>query len=424
MHVIVVGAGLAGLSVAWYLREGGAQVTILERNTSPGMEASFANGALLHPSMVEPWNSPGILGFLLRNLGRADSPMLVRPAVLPSLLGWGVRFIRASRADRFLASTRTNLVLARYSVELIGELRNRTGLHYGAYTRGSLQVFRTPHIAQSTLAWVRQLSAYGLDYRALSSKELISLEPALAPIADSLVGAIYYPRDEGGDAHLYCRALSARLEQSEVSLRYGVACRRLVREGQDAVAVVDTLGQSWKADAIVLAAGSVSPLLARSIGLPLPIRPVKGYSITMPRSEDALAPHVPVTDPALHIAVVPVGEDRIRLAGTAEFAGYNREIAPPRISNLVRLLERIYPHYARRLGASDIVPWAGLRPMSADGVPLLGRTPIRNLFLNTGHGQLGWTMAAGSGRLVADQILDRKPEIDPAPYALARFTSR
>jgi len=423
MHVIVVGAGLAGLSVAWYLREGGAKVTILDRNAGPGLEASFANGALLHPSMVEPWNSPGVVRLLLRNIGRADSPMLIRAKVLPSLLGWGVQFIRASRADRFLVSTRNNLTLARYSVELMGKLRKQTGLEYGAYCRGSLQIFRNRSVAQNTLAWVSQLVDIGLEYRSLSVDELIAIEPALAPIAGSLVGAIHYPRDEGGDAHLYCRALATRLQQHEVVFRYGVDCETFVRDTQDRVSLVDISGQSWKADAIVLAAGSVSPLLTRSIGLALPIRPVKGYSITMPRAAGNVAPYTPVTDPVLHIGVVAVGEDRIRLAGTAEFAGYSGDIAPGRIRNLFRLLERIYPRFAQQVGASDIEPWAGLRPMSADGRPLLGRTPIRNLFLNTGHGQLGWTMAAGSGRLVADEILNRKPEIDPTPYAVARFVT-
>lgn len=424
MHVVVIGAGLAGLSVAWYLREGGAKVTILERNDSPALETSFANGALLHPSMVEPWNSPGVLRFLLCNIGRDDSPMLLRPTVLPSLLGWGVRFIRASRADRFLATTRKNLSLARYSVDLMGELRNHTGLQYDAYTRGSMQIFRNPRVAQTTLTWVRQLADHGLEYRLLNVEELITLEPALAPIAGSLVGAIHYPRDEGGDAHLYCRALAARLHEREVTICYSVACQALVTEGQQRCSVLDTTGRSWKADAIVLAAGSTSPLLARHMGLELPIRPVKGYSITMPRPRDTVAPYIPVTDPGLHIAVVPLAGDRIRLAGTAEFAGYNREIPPQRINNLLRLFERIYPDYARRLSIADIVPWAGLRPMSADGMPLLGRTPVPNLFLNTGHGQLGWTMAAGSGRLVADEILGRQPAIDIEPYTLGRFTRR
>lgn len=421
MHVIVIGAGLAGLSVAWYLCEAGARVTVLERNASPGTETSFANGGLLHPSMVEPWNSPGVLRFLLRNIGRADSPMLLRLRVLPSLLGWGVRFIRASGADCFLANTRKNLVLARYSIELMKELRDAAGLKYDAYARGSLQVFRNDEIARSTIEWVRQLADYGLDYRLQSVEELVALEPALAPIAASLVGAIHYPRDEGGDAHLFCREMAARLQARDVAIRYEVGCQRLLREGRDEAVVVDSLGQRLQADAVVLAAGSISPVLAKHVGLALPIRPVKGYSITMPRTGESLAPHIPVTDPVLHIGVVPVGEDRIRLAGTAEFAGYDRTIEPARIDNLFQLLKRIYPRYASKLGAGDITPWAGLRPMSADGVPLLGRTRVRNLFLNTGHGQLGWTLAAGSGRLVADQILNRKPEIDPAPYALARF---
>jgi D-amino-acid dehydrogenase len=424
VRVVIIGAGLAGLSVAWYLREGGAKVTVLERNDSPAMETSFANGALLHPSMVEPWNSPGVLRFLLRNIGRNDSPMLLRPTVLPTLLGWGVRFIRASRADRFLATTRKNLILARYSLDLMNDLRNHVGLQYDAYMRGSLQIFRTPQVAQTTVAWVRQLADYGLEYRLLNVEELIALEPALAPIAGSLVGAIHYPRDEGGDAHLYCRALAARLKERGVAICYSIACRSLIREAQHQCSVLDTTGRSWTADAIVLATASASPLLARHLSLELPIRPVKGYSITMPRPSDSVAPYIPVTDPGLHIAVVPVAHDRIRLAGTAEFAGYNREIPAQRINNLLQLLERIYPDYARRLAASDIVPWAGLRPMSADGMPLLGRTPVRNLFLNTGHGQLGWTMAAGSGRLVADEILGRQLAIDIEPYGLARFSRR
>jgi D-amino-acid dehydrogenase len=424
VRVVIIGAGLAGLSVAWYLSEGGAKVTVLERNDSPAMETSFANGALLHPSMVEPWNSPGVLRFLLRNIGRNGSPMLLRPTVLPTLLGWGVRFIRASRADRFLATTRKNLILARYSLDLMNDLRNHVGLQYDAYMRGSLQIFRSPQVAQTTVAWVRQLADYGLEYRLLNVEELIALEPALAPIAGSLVGAIHYPRDEGGDAHLYCRALAARLKERGVAICYSIACRSLIREAQHQCSVLDTTGRSWTADAIVLATASASPLLARHLSLELPIRPVKGYSITMPRPSDSVAPYIPVTDPGLHIAVVPVAQDRIRLAGTAEFAGYNREIPAQRINNLLQLLERIYPDYARRLAASDIVPWAGLRPMSADGMPLLGRTPVRNLFLNTGHGQLGWTMAAGSGRLVADEILGRQLAIDIEPYGLARFSRR
>jgi D-amino-acid dehydrogenase len=424
MRVIILGAGLAGLSVAWYLREGGAEVTVLERNAGPGLECSFANAALLHPSMAEPWNSPKVLSALLRNLGRADSHMLIRPSALPSLIGWGIRFIRESRADLYLANTRKNVLLARYSLNLLATLRRQAAIDYGAYARGSLQVFRSAELAASTLAWVRRLTDFGLQHRTLSVAELVAQEPALAPIADVLVGAIYMSDDEGGDAYRFCCAMAAQLQKRDVQIHYGTLCRVLTSSADRLNPVVDSSGGRWESDAVVLAAGIDSAQLARGAGVALPIRPVKGYSITAPRIADAVAPRIPVIDAQLHMAAVPLAAGGLRVAGTAEFTGYNRELNPKRVANIFSLLRQLYPQYARCLTSSQLAPWTGLRPMCPDGVPLLGPTPIRNLYLNTGHGHLGWTLAAGSARVVADLVFRRSPEIDPEPYALGRFAGR
>ena len=422
MRVIVVGAGLAGLSVAWYLREAGAHVTVLERNAGPGLECSFANAALMHPSMAEPWNSPQVLSVLLRSLGRTDSHMLIRARALPSLIGWGLRFLRESRAEAYLANTRKNVLLALYSLDLMAQLRARTALEYGGYCRGSLQVFRNPELAAGTLAWVRQLADFGLVHRTLSVAELVAEEPALGPIADALVGAIHMPHDEGGDAHRYCSAMAEQLRQRDVQIQYGVCALPLALDAGRLASLTDDRGRSWQGDALVLAAGVSSAWLARGVGLALPIRPVKGYSITAPRVGEALAPRLPVVDPQLHMAAVPLAAGGLRVAGTAEFAGYDRTLDPHRVANIFSLLKRLYPAYAQGLDASQLAPWTGLRPMCPDGVPLLGSTPVRNLFLNTGHGHLGWTLATGSARLVADLVLGRRPDMDPEPYALARFT--
>jgi D-amino-acid dehydrogenase len=422
MRVIVLGAGLAGLSVAWYLREEGAEVTVLERNAGPGLECSFANAALMHPSMAEPWNSPKVLSVLLRSLGHADSHMLIRLSALPSLIGWGFRFIRESRADSYLANTRKNVLLARYSVGLMAQLRGRADIDYGGYSRGSLQVFRSQQLAASTLAWVRRLAEFGLQHRTLSVAELVAEEPALAPIAGVLVGGIHMPQDEGGDAHRYCGAMAAQLQKRDVQIHYGICCAPLRVDAAGRARVMDNAGRLWPSDAVVLAAGTSSARLARGVRLALPIRPVKGYSITAPCSADAVAPRIPVIDPQLHVAAVPLAAGGLRVAATAEFAGYNREVDANRVANIFSLLKQLYPEYSQRLTSSQLAPWAGLRPMCPDGVPLLGPSPVRNLFLNTGHGHLGWTLAAGSARVVADLIFRRTPEIDPEPYALARFT--
>jgi D-amino-acid dehydrogenase len=242
----------------------------------------------------------------------------------------------------------------------------------------------------------------------------------LGPIGEHLVGGIHYGADEGGDAHQFCVELARVLKEGGADLRFGIAVDAIHRS-KGRIHHLVCGGEEMAADSYVLAAGSYTPLLARQVGLSLPVRPAKGYSITMPRSRaPAAAPSIGVIDAHLHAVVVPVGEDRVRVAGTAELTGYDLSIHPQRIENLKVLLRRIFPAYAAQLNESDFTPWAGLRPMSADGVPILGATRLSNLYLNTGHGHLGWTLAAGSGRLVADAIARRAPALNMRDYELAR----
>lgn len=424
MRVLVVGAGLAGISAAWYLSEYGAEVVVLERNQGPGLDASHANGALLHPSMAEPWNFPGVLGTVLRTLGRASAPMRIRARALPSLLSWGPRFIYHSKPAHFVAAARRNVLLALHSLELLDSLRESEGLDFDSYRRGALQVFRTPQSADKSAAWAEQIAEWGAESRCLTIAETLEMEPALRPVASTLVGSRHYRCEQGGDAYRYCCELEARLRRKGVEFHYGIACERLVVDDRRVAAVIDTAGAEWKADDYLLAGGSDSPVLLRSARLSVPILPVKGYSVTLPRTGTAVAPSVPLIDPDSHIAIVPLGADRVRVAGTAEFAGYDRSIDEARITSLLANLRTVLPGYASLIEPRDIVPWAGLRPMCVDGSPVIGPTSLCNLHLNTGHGQLGWTLAAGSGALVADLIMGRPPKVDARPYAPMRLLRR
>jgi len=423
MRVIVIGAGLAGLTTAYYLQRDGAEVTVIERASDVGLGTSFANGAMLHASLSAPWNSPGIVWQMMRWIGREDAPMLLRSHALPDLLGWGLLFLRHSQPHRFAANARKNLLLAIYSLRLMAEIRAQTPLSYSYQGRGLLSVFRSATAQKQRMRDVDHLVAHGLSMRMLDRDALLALEPTLAPIGAELVGGIHYAADEGGDAHAFCMELARILRTGGAVLRCDVSAGEFDMAGRHIRCLhVGAMGEELVADAYVLAAGSDSVTLARSAGLDLPVRPVKGYSITMPRScaPDA-APTVGIEDGELHAVVVPVGEDRIRVAGTAELTGYDLEINSRRIDNLRRLLAHLFPRFAERLGPGDVQAWAGLRPMCADGVPLLGGTTIDNLYLNTGHGHLGWTLAAGSARCVADQIAGRVSQLNSRDYALGRF---
>lgn len=414
MHILVVGSGLIGLTTAYFLRRRGHDVTVIDRQPGAGRETSFANGSLLTPSMALPWNSPGCWRMLLGSLARSDAPLQLRLRAIPSLMGWGMRFLYDSRATPFRRNTLRNLRLALYSIDVMRSLRETTGIEYGREAAGTLRVFRKRAAMDRAIAASDHLISSGLSFRPLPTKDVIALEPALGPIAQRIAGAIYYPADESGNAYRFCVALAEHAKRLGVEFRFGTTVTSIaVRSGR--VSAVMAAKESFVADGYVVAAGSYGmPLLGRA-GIDLPVRPAKGYSITFDRASSL---RIPIADDDLHAVVVPL-EGKIRVAGTAEFNGYDLSLPEVRIRNLHKLVRQVLPE--ENLDPATAKAWCGLRPMSADGVPIIGRTPLPNLFVNTGHGHLGWTMAAGSGELLAAMMSGEPPALAPSSYSLRRF---
>ena len=422
MHVLIIGAGLLGLTTAYFLRLSGATVTVVDRQPGVGLETSFANGAMLHASQANPWNEPGVLGMAIRMLGREDSPLLVRPRAIPALWRWGLAFVKHSTPARYLRNFEKNAHLARYSLDQMAVLRTALALNYDQQQRGTIKLFRTESEVARAARFCVQLSAWGIRHEVINASRAIQLEPALAPIEAQLAGGLYFPGDESGDAYRFCELLAKHLQHDGVEFLFDTPVAR-IRSGLTGKPVAHTAHGELTAEAIVLAAGSYTPLLAYTAGLKVPVAPVKGYSITLACNGWQAGPQVPIIDDHLHAAVCPLG-DRLRVAGTAEFAGYDLSLTPSRIANLFALVLKLYPNFAPFLSRDTATQWTGLRPMSCDGVGIMGRTCAPGIFLNTGHGPLGWTMAAGAGRLVADEITGRSTELAAAPYRLARFERR
>lgn len=418
LRVLIIGAGLIGVTSAYSLRRRGHEVLVIEREAGAGLQTSFANGSLLTPSMPEPWNAPGCWRTLLSSLGRSDSPMQLRLRALPGLARWGMRFLRNSSAARYQRNATRNLRLALYSLKVMACIRRETAIEYARSARGSLRLFRDAAALQQALS-AELLAAEGLSFRGLSRDQTVELEPALAPIASQLVGSVHYPVDETGDAHRFCRALAAQGQREGVQFRFGTEVASLEVQAQRIKSVL-AAGERFEADRYLVAAASYSPLLLKTVGIDLPVQPVKGYSVTFDHPAATESLRLAIIDDELHAVVVPL-ERAIRVAGTAEFAGYDRSANPARTRNLLRLLHELLPHVPFDPAAAR--PWCGLRPMSSDGVPIIGPTRLSNLFVNSGHGHLGWTMAAGSAELLADLVDGKPPALDPAPYDLRRFES-
>lgn len=421
VRVAVIGAGLQGVATAYFLARDGHDVLVLDRAGEVARGTSHANAGMLTPSMADPWNDPGVLWKILRNLGHEDSALLLRPHALPAYGAWGLRFLANARPARFADNMRRNLRLADYSMQVLRALRDELGLAYDQLANGTLKVFREPRALERSAARCMQLAALGVAVQPLSATEAVALEPALAPIGDSIVGAIHCPGDESGDARRFTEGLAGHARRRGVEFGFDTPVIDFETSGSRVVEVTTARG-AVRADAVVVAAASWTAPLLRHLGIALPVRPVKGYSVTLDMGAWQPRPRMPVLDDSLHAAATPLGT-QLRVAGTAEFAGYDTQPTPARVDNLFRLTLRMFPGFAPHLHRDRASPWAGLRPMSADGVPLIGPLKLGNLYLNTGHGHLGWTLACGSARLLADLVSGNAPAIDPLPYSATRFSA-
>lgn len=419
MKIAIVGSGVIGVTAAYLLARAGHRVTVIDRQEGAGRETSFANGGFLSPSMPEPWNTPGCWRLLLSSLGRSDAPLQLRFKALPSLAGWGISFLRNSELSAYERNTVSNLRLSLHSLEVLKWLRQEAQIEYASSAAGALKLFRSCTAFDHALAAADRLQQAGLTFRRLSRDQTVAVEPALAPVAARLIGSIHYRLDEVGDAYGFCVALAERARQRGVEFLFGTSVTSLEVRSSTVIGVQTSAGRVT-ADQYVLAAGSYSPLLAAPIGVRIPVRPAKGYSVTFDLPDSGVALGLPVVDDDLHAGVIPLGR-ALRIAGTAEFAGFDLTLRRERIRSLMQLAQEILP--TAGLNPASAKPWCGLRPMSADGVPIIGRTSVSNLWVSTGHGHLGWTMAAGSAKLLANMISGEAPSLDPQPYSLDRFSS-
>ncbi len=419
MRVAVIGAGLAGLCTAHSLQRAGFHVTVIERRESPGLETSFANGGVLTPGMSQPWNAPGIHRALLKSLGRSESPVLLRISALPSVAGWGVDFLRQSRSSNYFRNMQNSFRLARYSLKVFDEIAPSLPEAVRLVRTGALKIYRSQESLKFGEMEAAHLAAEGLVSRLLSPRGCVDLEPRLAEIEDRIVGGLHFPDDRLGDAHRFCEMLTLAIRLKGGEFRFDTKVTGWHVNANRVLGVCTNDG-NVKADCFVITAGSYSRGLARDLGVDLPIYPVKGYSLSIHAETLSRLPQIPVVDASLHAAIAVIG-NCLRIAGTAEFTGFDTQIVPARIVNLESLLCQVYPELAQRSASLARLPWAGLRAMTCDGIPIVGRTDIGNVYVNTGHGHLGWTLAAGSSLLLA-QIMSGQPTgLEAFPYSLQRF---
>ena len=411
MRVLVLGAGVVGVAAAWYLAEDGHEVTVVDRQPGPALETSFANGGQISVSHAEPWANPGAPRQILQWLGREDAPLLFRLRADLAQWRWGLQFLVECLPARTRRNTVRCLNLALYSRHCLQALRAATGIRYDEQRRGILELYADArefaHGAQAALL----MRGHGCDRDVKTAAECVAIEPALASCRERLAGGIYTASDESGDAHVFTQELARLAAARGVSFRWNVAVEALDAAG-GRVTGARCRGAGGRetlvADACVVALGSYSPQVLRPLGVPCPVYPVKGYSATIAIGDHRGAPTVSLTDVARKIVISRLG-GRLRVAGTAEIAGYDTGLNAVRCNALVERVFELFPDAGERDGVAF---WAGLRPATPSNVPLVGATRYRNLFLDTGHGTLGWTMACGSGRALADLVAGRRPEVD------------
>ncbi|MGB3876941.1 D-amino acid dehydrogenase [Shinella zoogloeoides] len=415
MKVIVLGAGIVGVTSAYQLAKAGHEVTVVDRQPGPALETSFANAGEVSFGYCSPWAAPGIPMKALKWLFMEHAPLILRPKVDGAMLSWMVKMLRNCTSGRYAINKSRMLRLADYSRISIAALREETGIAYDERMQGTLQLFRTQAQLDASAKDVKALAADGIPYEVLDPEGCIRVEPALRHVREKIVGGLLTPKDETGDCFKFSNALAAKAEALGVRFNYGSIIRGLDVEGGRVRGVITAHGR-LEADAVVVALGSFSPLLVKPHDIHLPVYPVKGYSLTIPIVDASRAPESTVMDETFKIAITRLG-DRIRVGGMAEISGYTNDLGEPRRLTLQHSVTDLFP-------GGDISKasfWSGLRPMTPDGTPVIGPTKIAGLFLNTGHGTLGWTMSSGSARVIADLVSGKKPDIDATDLAIARY---
>ena len=416
MHVVVLGSGVIGTTIAYYLARAGHQVTVLDRQPGPAMETSFANAGEVSPGYSAPWAGPGVPLKAIKWMLMHHSPLVIKPMLDPAMWRWGLAMLRNCTESAYQINKSRMVRVAEYSRDCLKQLRAETGIAYDERSQGTLQLFRTQKQLDGIGKDVAILKGFGVPFQVLDRAGYLEYEPALALVKDKFIGALRLPGDETGDCFKFTQNLAKMAEALGVSFRFGTTIAGIDHDGRRITGVRTDAG-TLSADHYVLALGSYSTQLLKPLGIDIPVYPVKGFSITVPITNAAMAPESTIMDETHKVAVTRLG-DRIRVGGTAQLSGFDLQLDAGRRKTLEFVVSDLFPQGGDVARAEF---WTGLRPMTPDGTPIIGKTRYSNLTLSTGHGTLGWTMATGTGRIVADLISGRTPEISVDDLAVARY---
>lgn len=416
MRVIVLGSGVIGVASAYYLAQQGAEVTVLDRQSGPAEETSFGNAGQISPGYSTPWAAPGIPFKAVKWMFQHHAPLAINLDGSMWQLQWMAQMLKNCNPQSYAVNKERMMRVAEYSRDCLRELRKDTGINYENRAKGTLQLFRKEAQMEAVQRDISVLQECGVSYELLNGNELGRVEPALANTQDKLVGGLHLPNDETGDCYLFTNALAQIAQELGVNFQFNQNVEKLIVEG-DEIKGVQVNGKVLTADRYVLAFGSYSRDFLKPLDLQLPVYPVKGYSLTIPIIDPAFAPQSTVLDETYKIAITRF-DQRIRVGGMAELSGFNLGLNDDRRATLQMVTQDLFP-------GGDMAQasfWTGLRPMTPDSTPIIGATRFKNLFLNTGHGTLGWTMACGSGKLISDIVLNHKTEISTDGLSIQRYS--
>lgn len=416
MKVVVLGAGVLGVTTAWYLSKLGADVTVIDRQREPGLETSYANAGELSYGMTSPWAAPGVPKKAVKWLFMKHRPLFIWPLISPTMWAWGLAMLKNCNEEAYRINKSRMVRVSNYSRNALKDLMDDVDLDFDLRERGTLQLFRTEKQLKGSKADQEVLAEFDSPFEVLDQDGCIEVEPGLAHVREKFVGGLRLTADRTGDCRMFTQQLAKAAEAQGVKFHYNVTIEG-VALGPDGVEAVRTRKGRYTADRFVCCMGPYAPQFLKKIGIRVPIYPIKGYSITLPVTDDSAAPQSTIMDETHKVAITRLG-DRIRVAGQAEIIGYNKKLGRHATDTVRHVVGDLFPKGG---DVSQALGWTGLRPMTPDGTPVIGKTTVPNLFLNTGHGTLGWTMACGSARAVADVVMDRRPEIDMDGLEMTRY---